>query len=281
MSEWYTEKLYPDWQTRYRITKELARKKTAFQRMRVLESPVCGRMLVLDDITQTTEFDEFVYHEMMTHVAMVGHGRCRNALIIGGGDGGILREVLAHPVERAVQVEIDSEVVAFSKKHLPGISRGAYDDPRTELLIGDGADYVKHCEDRFDVVIVDSPDPVGPAKVLFETPFYRDVVRVLRRGGLMVRQAGVPHLQPDELQYTMKRMRKVFPATALAVAPVPTYVGGFFTFAFGATASTPLRRSRRFAAERIHALGLKTRYYNEEIHTACFALPNHIKELLK
>lgn len=258
----------------------LLSKRTKFQQMRVFETPVFGRMLVLDNITQTTEMDEFVYHEMMVHAAMVGHGSCRRVLVIGGGDGGILREVLKHPVEKAVQVEIDAEVVAACRKFLPKLSAGAYEDRRTELIIGDGARYVRETDERFDLVIVDSPDPVGPARVLFAPAFYRDVLRVLRPGGMMVRQSGTPALQAGELQYTMARIRKVFPHSAVFLAPVPTYVGGFFAFAAGAKSASWRRAGKACIAERIRRLRLKTKYYNADIHAACFALPTYIKELV-
>jgi len=277
----FSEKLYPHWWARYSVSKVLLRKRTKFQKMLLLQSPACGRMLVLDDITQTTEFDEFVYHEMMVHVGMVGHGRCRRVLVIGGGDGGILREVLKHPVEKAVQVEIDAEVVAACRKYLPRLSDGAYEDERTELIIADGAKYVGETDERFDMVIVDSPDPVGPAKALFATEFYRNVLRILRRGGLMVRQSGVPALQEKVCRDTVRNIRRAFPHDALFLAPVPTYVGGFFAFAAGAKSSAWRRVSAARVAERIRRLRLKTRYYNADIHRACFALPECVRELVK
>ena len=257
------------------------RKQTKFQKMRILESPFCGRMLVLDDIVQTTELDEFIYHEMMTHVAMFCHGGCHRVLVVGGGDGGMLREVLRHSVEKAVQVEIDEEVVAACKKYLPGLSHGAYEDPRAHLVIADGARYVRETDERFDLVIVDSPDPVGPARVLFRAAFYRNVARVLRPGGLMVRQAGVPMLQARELKSALAAIRKVFPYVSVYLAPVPTYIGGFFAFAVGALSAAPLRASSKQIRERLRKSPVKTRYYSEAIHKACFALPGYIEEVVE
>lgn len=277
----FTEKLYPHWSGRYDVSKVLLNKRTKFQQMQVLETPAWGRMLVLDDITQTTELDEFIYHEMMVHVGMVAHGSCQRVLVIGGGDGGILREILKHPVEKAVQVEIDGEVVDACKQYMPKLNDGAYADKRTELIIADGAEYIRTTDESFDLVIVDSPDPVGPARVLFAPAFYRNILRVLRPRGLMVRQSGAPARQADELKYTVARIRKTFPHHGLFLAPVPTYMGGFFSFAVGAQTSSWRRTTRKRITDRIRKLRLKTKYYNADIHAACFALPTYIKELLK
>ena len=277
----YIETLYEHWKTSYLIKKELLRKRTKFQSMRILQTASCGRMLVLDGITQACELDEYVYHEMLAHLPMLAHGNCKRVLIIGGGDGGILREVLRHPVERVVMVELDEEVVLACKKYLPTLSAGAFDDPRAELIFDDGAKYVRKTPEKFDAVIVDSPDPIGPAKVLFATRFYKDVLRVLAPRGVAVRQAGVPSLQGEELTYTVQRMKSVFPYTGVYLAPVPTYVGGFFSFVMGARTAGAFRVSGKRLEERFKKAGLKTRYYNAEIHRACFALPNFVKELVK
>ena len=278
---WFTESLYPAWRASYGIRREILRKKTRYQRMRIIDSPSCGRMLVLDDITQTTEKDEFIYHEMMTHVPLVSHGACKRVLVIGGGDGGILREVLQHPVERVVQVEIDEEVVHARRKHLPDISAGAFDDTRVELVIADGAKYVQETDERFDAVLVDSSDPVGPAKVLFRMRFYHNILRVLTSRGVVSRQSGVVMLQPKVVGNCVRRVRRVFPHTAAYLAPIPTYVGGFFVFTLGAKAAAVFRVSRKRLQERLRGLRLKTRYYNAEIHQACFALPNYVKETVR
>jgi len=255
--------------------------RTPFQRMRILDTDPCGRMLVLDGVTQTSELDEFVYHEMLTHVPLIAHGACKQVLIVGGGDGGILREVLKHPVERVVMVEIDADVVRQSRTHLPMLSQGAFDDDRVELLFGDGAAYVRDAREKYDAVIVDSPDPVGPAQVLFSKRFYTDIQRILTHRGVTVRQAGAPMLQGDELSSTTKRMRSVFDPVGVYVAPVPTYVGGFFSFVMGAQTAGAFRVSGKRLEHRLRKAALKTRYYNAEIHRACFALPNCIKELVK
>ena len=278
---WYGERLYGDWRTSYRVRRAILRQRTRFQRMAILDTGRCGRMLVLDGIVQTCELDEFIYHEMLVHVPMVSHGGCRRVLIIGGGDGGALREVLRHPVERAVLVEIDSEVVRACRRHLPSLSAGAFDDERAEVVFEDGARFVKGTGERFDAVIVDSPDPVGAAEVLFGTRFYRDVFRVLRPGGVAARQSGAVMLQPSELAAATARMRKVFRHVGVFLAAVPTYAGGFFSFVMGSRCADAFGVSANRVEERLRKIGLKTRYYNAEIHRACFALPNYVKELAR
>ena len=278
---WYTERLYRNWRTSYGVRKELLRKRTPFQRIRVLDTDCCGRMLVLDDITQTCQFDEFIYHEMLVHPLMVAHGKCRRVLVVGAGDGGALREVLRHPVERAVMVEIDPAVVQAGRKYLPTLSNGVFDDPRAEIVFEDGAGFVRKCGERFDAIIVDSPDPVGPARVLFGTPFYKNVYRALRPRGAFVRQTGAPMLQPKELANATRKVGSVFEHVKVHLAPVPTYVGGFFSFVIGSKSSALFRVPESRIAERIRKLKLKTRYYNAEIHRACFALPNCVKELVR
>ena len=279
--KWFTERLYGTWHARYRVEEELVNKKTAYQRLRIIVSPTWGRMLILDDITQATEKDEFIYHEMMTHAPLVAHGACKRVLVIGGGDGGMLREVLKHPVERVVQVEIDEEVVRACREHMPTLSAGAFDDPRTELVIADGAKYLRGTDERFDAVLVDSSDPVGPAKVLFQTRFYRDLLRVLTPRGVVSRQCGAAMLQPGELADCAGRMGRVFPHTAVYLAAIPTYVGGLFSFVLAGRAPGAFRVPKKRLEDRIRRLRLRTRCYNADVHHAGFALPNYVKEILK
>ena len=249
--------------------------------MRILDTEPCGRMLVLDDVTQTCELDEFIYNEMLVHVPLLAHGSCKRVLIVGGGDGGALREVLRHPVERVVVVEIDGAVVAHCRRHLPGLGGAAFDDDRAEIVYDDGAKYVRETDEKFDAAIVDSPDPIGPARALFSVRFYRDVNRVLSPRGVTVRQAGAVMLQPRELASAVKRMRAAFDRVGVYVAPVPTYVGGFFSFVMGAGSAAAFGVSDKRLAARLGELRLETRYYNADIHRACFALPNYVKEIVK
>ncbi len=278
---WYTERLYPDLRTGYRVRRELCRRRSSFQQIRILDTVRCRRMLVLDGVTQTCELDEFIYHEMLTHVPLVAHGRCKRVLIIGGGDGGATREVLRHPVEAAVVVELDKHVVQCCRRHLPSLSEGAFEDQRVDLVFADGAKYVREANEPFDAVLVDSPDPIGPARPLFASRFYRDVLRVLRPGGVMVRQAGSAAFQRDELAAAYRKVQKVFPHVRVYLAAVPTYAGGHFSFVMGSQSSRVFDVSANRLAGRIRRLDLGTRYYNAEVHRASFALPGCIQEFLK
>jgi spermidine synthase len=279
--DWYKETLYPEVSQSFRVGKVIHREKTEHQDLVIFENKVMGRVLALDGVIQTTEGDEFFYHEMMGHVPVIAHGGARRVLIIGGGDGGLLEEVLKHKaVERAVMVEIDPYVIELSKKYLPSIPGKAFEDERAEIVIADGARYVAETVERFDVIMVDSTDPQGPGEVLFRPEFYAGCRRCMNPGGIMVTQNGVPFFQPDELATTWQRLTPLFPDVGFYVVPVPTYYGGFMTLAW---ASLDARHRQTPAAEisrRVEAARLDTRYYNPAIHTACFALPNYVRARL-
>ena len=266
------------WQS-LEVGRELFRGDSDHQSILVFENPLLGRVLVLDGVVQTTEADEFVYHEMLAHVPLVGHGAVAEVLIVGGGDGGMLEEVLKHPVERVTLVELDPQVVAVCREHLPAICGGAFDDPRTDLVIAEGAAYVAATERRFDLVIVDSPDPIGPARALFERGFYADCRDSLREGGLLVTQNGVPFFQGDEVRGNAHAFARLFPYWGFYAAPVPTYYGGHMAFGW-ASESRDLADARADVI-RERAMPLATRYYNSDVHAAAFALPNYIRALLE
>ena len=213
------------------MKRELARVRSAFQDIVVFESFTHGRVMVLDGVIQITERDEFVYQEMLAHVPLLAHGAAENVLIIGAGDGGVLRRVLEHPsVRRAVMVEIDGEVIRLAREFLPAIAGDAWDDPRAEVIVGDGIDYARRAPDAaFDAIIVDSTDPIGVGEVLFTDEFYQNCARILTPRGVVVNQCGVPFMQADELRETSARRAKFFPHVTAYVAAVPTYVGGFMT----------------------------------------------------
>ena len=210
---WINETLYAAWGQRFRVKRELARVQSDFQDIVVFESETHGRVMLLDGVVQITEGDEFVYQEMITHVPILAHGAAKRVLIIGAGDGGVLKRVLQHRgVEKAVMVEIDGEVVRLSKEFLPGIGGNAWGDPRAEVIIGDGIDYVRVAPaESFDVIIVDSTDPIGVGEVLFTDEFYANAARILSPRGLIVNQCGVPFMQADELHETSRRRAKSFP----------------------------------------------------------------------
>jgi spermidine synthase len=249
-----------------------------FQRLEVFSTPRFGTVLALDGVIQTTTADEFIYHEMMVHPPLVAHGAARRVLIVGGGDGGCLREVLKHPVEGVTLVEIDAAVIAASRRFLPGLSAGAFDDPRARVTVGDGLAFVAATDERFDVIVVDSTDPEGPGEALFAEAFYADCARILNPGGVLVAQCGVPFLQPAGVTASFRRMRSAFSDVTFTVCAVPTYVGGLMTLGW-ASADAALRR-RTVARLRAASRGLSTRYYSPDVHLAAFTLPGYIRELL-
>jgi spermidine synthase len=202
-------------------------------------------------------------------------------LIIGGGDGGMLEEVLKHgAVERAVMVEIDPSVIAFCARHLPSISGRAFEDARAQVVIADGAAFVAETAERFDVVIVDSTDPIGPGAVLFTEAFYRACRRVLGPGGVLVTQNGVPFLQADELVASVGHFRRIFRDATCYMATIPTYTGGPMAFGWASDEASLRRVPAPVLAERFAATGLATRYYTPEVHAAAFALPRYVADLI-
>jgi len=212
-------------------------------------------------------------------VPILAHGSAREVLIVGGGDGGCLREVVKHPVERATLVDIDGEVIELSKRYLPELSDGAFDDPKAEVIIADGLAYLTGTDRQFDVIIVDSTDPIGPGEVLFSEGFYAACRRRLTPGGVVVTQNGVPLLQPDELRGSHRRLSALFADARFYLAAVPTYVGGAMALGWASDNADLHRLSAADIRPRYEAVGLKTRYYSPEVHAASFALPPEILAL--
>ena len=279
MAEWYEEAYHPHWRQRFEVERYVHRGRTAFQEVIVFESPLLGRVLVLDGAVQTTERDEFIYHEMIAHVPLMAHGAAHDVLIIGGGDGGTLEEVLKHrSVARATMVELDPGVVEVARAHLPGISRGAFDDPRTELILGDGVQFVADTRRPFDVIIVDSTDPFGPGEALFTESFYADCRARLRPGGIVVAQSGNPFVERARLHACMARLGKVFRDASFILTSVPAYLGGPFVFAWGS--DDPAKRSLSPTELAARPLPEGLRCYTPALHVAAFVHPPWIIEPL-
>ena len=281
---WFEESLHltpgTGYTQRFEVTRVVCREKTEYQDLMIFETPAFGRVLALDGIVQTTERDAFAYHEMLAHVPLLAHGAAARVLIVGGGDGGTLREVLRHrTVEKATLVEIDRCVVDRCREHLPGLSGGAFEDRRAELVFGDGVEYVAQSGDAFDVIIVDSTDPAGPGEGLFGEAFYAGCKGRLAAAGVLAAQNGVPFFQADELARAWRRLTPIFADVAFYVTAVPTYVGGLMTLAF-ATDDKDLRRlPETVIGERFARAGFETRYYTPAVHVAAFALPPFIEDL--
>lgn len=280
MSDWFRETLHGDYAQSMLVDSILYDSKTDHQRLVVLENSRFGRVLTLDGVVQTTEGDNAIYHEMLTHVPLFAHGAAKNVLIIGGGDGGMAREVLRHSgVEHVTMVEIDAGVVDFSKAYLPKLSQGAFEDPRLNLVIADGAAFMRDTGDTFDVIIVDSTDPIGPGEVLFTDTFYGHARNRLNEGGILVTQNGVPFMQGDELTNTMRAFKALFSDWGCYTATVPTYAGG--PMAFGWASNGTARQTDLATLEsRFERAGFECFYYTPEVHKGAFALPGYIKRLL-
>lgn len=238
--------------------------------------------MALDGVIQTTEKDEFIYHEMMTHVPMFAHGNAKKVLIIGGGDGGILREVLKHPtVDAVTQVEIDQQVIDMCKQYLPKHSAGAFEHPKANVVIADGVDFVNECTEKFDVIISDSTDPIGPGEVLFTSRFYQGIQSCLNDGGVFVAQNGVSFMQTDEVTTTFKRLSPLFNESSFYSAAVPTYVGGIMTFAWATNDLSLKQQSVDVIRSRYDAAAIETRFYTPELHIGAFALPKYVQQAIQ
>ncbi|KEA63815.1 Spermidine synthase [Marinobacterium lacunae] len=277
----FVEKLHDGYGQSFSVDEMLFEHRTEHQELLIFRNATFGRVMALDGIVQTTERDEFIYHEMMTHVPLLAHGHVKSVLIIGGGDGGMLREVLRHPgVESVTQVEIDGAVIDMCRRYLPGHSDGAFDDPRAKIVIADGVDYVRDCDQQYDLIISDCTDPVGPGEVLFTSAFYEGCKRCLNAGGVFVAQNGVAFLQLAEVVTTRQRLSPLFADQSFYCAAVPTYAGGLMTFAWASDDPSLRQISVDEVMRRYEASGIRTRYYNPQIHAGCFALPQYILDAL-
>lgn len=249
-----------------------------FQKVEIIDTDsALGKILTLDDLMMTTEGDEYFYHEMISHIPMINHKNPQSVLVIGGGDGGTVREVLKHnTVERVVLCEIDGMVVDACKKYLPTIA-GKLDGPRVEVLIQDAIEYIKDKESEFDIVLIDSTDPMGPGEGLFTEEFYTNVKKSLKKGGIVAAQSESPVVNKEEIKKMYNLLKKVFPITSTFTSPIPTYPGGYWAWAFCSEEVKPLSYIDEKRCEEI----TKTcKIYNKEYHLARFALPNFLKELL-
>ena len=287
MTAWSEEadRLRDAWRLQLRIERVLHQEKTEHQDLLLFENPLFGRVLALDGIVQTTEGDEFFYHEMLVHVPVLAHGAVERALIVGGGDGGALEELLKHDRLRAATlVEIDQAVIDFSKAHLQTICGQAFDDPRLELVIADGLAWVAEQRGRrapFDLILIDSTDPVGPGEVLFSESFYADCAGLLAEGGLLVTQNAVPFTEPDSLAKPLAALGRSFAATACYRVAVPSFFGGDMVFAMASQDAAALTVEAAALERRFAETGIKTRYYTPAVHQGAFALPPYVAALLE
>jgi len=277
----FLETLYDSWGQSLAISEEIVRHTSDEQDLVLFHNPMFGRVLALDGVIQLTEADEAIYHEMMVHVPLLSHDNPKSVLVIGGGDGGSLREVVKHSqLDRIVLVDIDQAVITFSKEYLPKLSNQAFEDPRITIVIADGAKFVAECKDTFDVIICDSTDPIGPGEVLFTSEFYGDCKKLLTKNGIFVNQNGVPFLQQDELTKTLHNRKPHFKNVGFYTATVPTYVGG--PMAFGWASDKKYRVTEAVLQQRMEKLKTKDFfYYTPAIHKASFVLPNYMLKVME
>jgi len=254
----------------FRAKSRLLAEKTPFQKMEIYETESYGRVLLLDGLVQTTEKDEFFYHEMLVHPALMSHPRPRDVLIIGGGDGGTLREVLRHRVRRAVLVEIDGRVIEACRRYFPGLA-ASFGNRRAEVVVDDGNRFIRETDRRFDAILVDSSDPVGPSAVLHRKAFYLGLKRCLRPGGIIAAQAGAPLFHLGHLRRKRAFLKELFAFALYYVGPVPTYPGGLWCYAFLSDRVDPMKGLRGNVPRNL-------KYYNADVHRAAFALPEFLKD---
>lgn len=269
----FQEKLYEHHSQVFTVDAVLHQSRNALQEVLVFENRLFGRILVLDGVVQLTERDNHIYHEMIAHVPLIAHGLAKRVLIIGGGDGGALKEVLKHSVEEVVLVDIDGDVIELSKRFFPGVSQGAFEDRRASIVVGDGLEYVSTTDKTFDVVIIDSTDPIGPGEKLFSIMFYERCRNILQAGGIISLQSGAPLYQPQQLEDVCARLSSSFVAVRPFIAPVPTYAGGMLALVVAGESYKALRPAAKVLRERYNRLRSTTGYYTPEVHRATFTLP--------
>ncbi len=283
MERWVEETLHGGFRVRLKADRVLFDSETEHQHLVIFENSDFGRVMMLDGVVQLSTKDEFVYHEMMAHVPLFAHDEARKVLIIGGGDGGVLREVLRHAeVASATLCEINQSVIDLCREHFPDVSAGAFDDKRTRVVIADGTKLVAETDERFDVIMVDSTDPIGPGAVLFTKEFYTDCRRALAPDGILVTQNGLPFLQAPELKQSVGYFRDLFDDASAYLATTPSYFGGSMSFGW-ATDDKALRlHDLETIEQRYETAGsFATRYWRPDMQRAAFALPTYIRELVE
>ena len=276
MELWFTEKANDYVGLSCRVREILTRKQSIYQEITVMDTKQFGKILLLDGVLQTTTKDEFAYHEMISHVPLNSHPNPRKVAVIGGGDGGTVREIVKHKsIEKVVLVEIDADVINISKQYLPEIA-GGLDDQRVEILIADGIDHIQKSKNVYDIIIIDSTDPVsgGPAFDLFTSDFYTCVYEALTKDGIMVTQTESPYYEPEAVQHIYKAVSKSFPITRLYLAYIPTYPSGMWSFTLGSKSKKPEAMANK------HNQGFPTKYYTPDIHKAAFSLPVFVQNLI-
>ncbi|HSQ33590.1 MAG TPA: polyamine aminopropyltransferase [Peptostreptococcaceae bacterium] len=280
MELWYTEEWTENVRFSSKVKETLFSGQSDFQKVDVIDTVEFGKMLTLDGLVMVNEKDEFVYHDMISHVAMATNPQIKNVLVIGGGDGGTVREITRYStVEKIDMVEIDEMVVRVSQKYLP-ITAEKLEDPRVNLYFEDGIEFVKGKENMYDLILVDSTDPIGPGEGLFTTEFYTNCFKALTEKGILVNQNESPYFAHNarEMRRAHNKIKDIFPISKVYQCHIPTYPSGHWLFGF---ASKDLDPIKDLDSNKWNSLGIKTKYYNTDLHVGCFALPSYVREMLE
>lgn len=283
MNQWLTEKILPGINPDHKISIEIKKKIASFrgkyQKIEVFDTSFYGRMLVLDGIFNLAEKDEFIYHEMMAHLPLFSFANSEKVLIIGGGDGGILREVLKHKIKEVYLVDIDKDVIEISKKYLPFVHQGAFENKKAKVIIGDGIKFIKEYKNYFDVVIIDSTDPSKSSAGLFAKSFYKGVFNALTKQGIIIAQTGGFLEQIREIKKVFDNLKTVFPFVKIHRVCIPCYGNGEFSLTM-ASKNNLKKIDFKIINDRYKKSKLKTKYYSPEIHITSGFLPQYLKEKL-
>lgn len=280
MELWFTEEHTPTVRFSIKIKEQLLSKKSPFQQIDVFDSEEFGRFFTLDGLIMVTEKDEFIYHDMITHVPMATNPGAKKVLVIGGGDGGTVRELTRYKtIEKIDMVDIDEMVVKVCREYLKQTSR-KLDDPRVTLYFEDGLKFIRRFENEYDLIIVDSTDPFGPGEGLFTKEFYGSCFKALKEDGILVNQHENPYYETflGAMQRAHRRIKELFPVCRVYQAHIPTYPSGHWLFGFASKKHDPLKD---LDAAAWNALGIETQYYNTDLHTGSFMLPNYVKKILE
>jgi spermidine synthase len=279
MELWYTEKHTDTVNFSIKVNKQIYSEKSPFQQIDFFESEEFGTFFTLDGLMMVTEKDEFVYHDMISHIPMATNPNIKRVLIIGGGDGGSVRELTRYnTIEKIDMVEIDEMVVRSCQKYLP-ITASKLNDPRVSLYFQDGVKFVEGKFNEYDLIIVDSTDPIGPGEGLFSESFYTNCFNALSENGILINQNESPYYPnyAKEMKRSHSKISKIFPISKVYQFHIPTYPSGHWLFGFASKKLDPIKD---FQKESWEALGLETKYYNTDLHTGCFALPTFVKKML-
>lgn len=272
MELWITEQQNEDVNFTCRVKRTIYSEKTEFQQVDIMETEYFGKMMVLDGVIQTTSFDEFVYHEMIVHVPMLAHPDPKRILVIGGGDGGSVREIIRHKsVEKVDWVDIDGRVIEICKAYMPEWNAPIWSSPLVEQKTDDGLKHMKESQGMYDVIIVDCSDPVGPGELLFTYEFYKDIFGALKEDGLFVQQTESPFYHRELIKRIQRDVQSIYPVTGLYTANIPTYPSGLHCFTIGSKKHDP--------AHSVRSADFETRWYTAKTHESSFVLPRFVAEL--